>query len=320
MTILYETEVKLMLYIKLDENMELVITKNEPIYRGDHMNQKITYLIPVMVGDIDMLTATVYLSFIRADGTADVALLVREDEPYNERYYQYHLPITTTLSRFPGEVCTFLQIFAGSPRHPAVAKSGECILRVLDSRNMDEYITDRNLRLIYEMQRYMEDKVEKAETALNERIDQTNKNVDAKADNIVFNAEDSTIQLVSTVRTVNEETGEEETAIVPLGDPIFVRADTARGIANMEINADGDLIVTFEDEETQNMGRVVGRDGAVYVPHIDEHKVLTFTIDTNPGTEPPPPVDLDPNDEWGEIGDGGMDSPGVVTSYVWESM
>lgn len=309
-----------MLYIKLDESMNLVITKNEPIYRGDHMNQKITYLIPITVGDIDMLTATVYLSFIRADGTADIALLVREEEPYNERYYQYHLPVTSTLSRFPGEICTFLQIFSGPPRCPVVAKSGECMLRVMDSKNMDEYITDRNLRMVYEMQRYMEDKVEKVESTLNERIDKTDKNVDAKADNIVFDEENSTIQLVSTVKTVNEETGEEEASTILLGDPIFVRADTARGIINMEINADGDLIVTFDDETTQNLGHVIGRDGVVYVPHIDEHKVLTFTIETEPGEELPPPVDMNPNDEWSDMGDEGMESPGRKTTYVWEDM
>lgn len=309
-----------MLYIKLDESMNLVITKNEPIYRGDHMNQKITYLIPVMVGDIDMLAATVYLSFVRADGTADIALLVREEELYNERYCQYRLPVTTTLSRFPGEVCTFLQIFSGPPMHPIIAKSGECILRIQDSRNMDEYITDRNLRMIYEMQRYMEDKVEKIEATLNERIDKTNENTDTKANGLVFNAEDSTIQLVSNVEIKDEDgssTGSFEQ--IPLGDPIFVRADAAREIDDIGINADGDLIVTFDNKETHNLGHVVGRDGAVYVPHVDEHKVLTFTVETESG-KTPEPVDLNPNDEWSGIDDGGMDSPGIKTSYVWGDM
>lgn len=308
-----------MIYIMLDENMNLVMTKNEPIYRGDHLNQKITYLIPITVGDIDMLRATVYLSYIRADGTADIALLVREDEPYNERYYQYHLPVTSTLSRYAGEICTFIQIFSGPPRHPIIAKSGECMLRVIDSKNMDEYISDRNLRLIYEMQRYMEDKVEKAEAALNERIDKTDEVVAAKADNIIFNEEDSTIQLVSTIPVLDEEGNIVELRQIPIGNPIFVRADTARGIINMEINEDGDLIVTFDDEETQNLGKVVGKDGAIYVPHIDAHKVLTFTIETEPG-EIPDPVDLNPNDEWVEMDDGGMDSPGSETDYVWEDM
>lgn len=47
-----------MIYIKLDDSMNLVITVNEPIYRGDNLNQKIIYLIPLQVGEIDMLTAT----------------------------------------------------------------------------------------------------------------------------------------------------------------------------------------------------------------------------------------------------------------------
>lgn len=308
------------MYIKLDNNMNLGITVNEPIYRGDRLYNKIIFLIPITVGDIDMLAATVYLSYIRADGTADIALLVRMDEKYNESYYQYTLPITSTMTRYAGEICSWIQIYAGSARNPMVAKSGECILRILDSKNMDEYISDRNLRLIYEMQRYMEDRVEQAEMALNERIDKTDEIVAAKADNIKFNVEDSTIQLVSTIEVKDEEgnpTGEFEQ--MPLGDPIFVRADTSRGIADMYINESGELVVTFEDDTTQNLGVVVGRDGSVYVPHVDEHKILTFTIE-NEALEVPDPVDLNPSDEWSNIGDTGIDYPGGKTEYVWENI
>lgn len=309
-----------MFYIKLDSEMNLVVTSKEAIYRGDHLNQKIIYLIPFQVGDIDMMTATVYLSYIRADGTADIVLLKRMDEDYNETYHQYTFPVTCTLTRYAGEICSWLQIYSGPAKHPVVAKSGECILHVIGSKNMDEYISDRNLSLIYQMQRYMEDKVEKAETVLNERIDKTDEAVAAKADNIVFHEEDSTIQLVSTVAIKDEEgnpTGEFEQ--IPLGDPIFVRADTSKGILDMVINELGELVVTFDDETTQNLGKVIGKDGSVYVPHVDAHKVLTFTIETEPG-EPPEPVDLNPNNEWSDMEDGGMDAPGGESTYVWESM
>lgn len=309
-----------MFYIKLDKDMNLAPTTMEPIYRGDHMNRKITFLIPTTVGDINMMTATVYLSYIRADGTADIVLLDREDEPYNESYLQYKLPITTTLSRYAGQICTWLQIYSGPPRHPTIAKSGECILQVLGSKNMDEYISDRNLSLIYMMQRHMEDKIEKAENTLSERIDNTDKMVAAKADNIIFNEEDSTIQLVSTVEIKDEDgnlTGEFEQ--LPLGDPIFVRADTSLGITNMEIDTDGNLVVTYSDESIQNLGRVVGKDGVVYVPHVSERKVLTFTIENKAGMIPDP-VDLNPRDEWGDLGNGSVNSSGLSASYEWEGM
>ncbi len=54
--------------------------------------------------------------------------------------------------------------------------------------------------------------------------------------------------------------------------------------------------------------------GKTYVPHIDEHNVLTFTLEDNP-TDIPDPVDLNPFDEWSEI-----DESEAASDYVWESM
>lgn len=308
-----------MFYIKLDEGMNLVVTSREAIYRGDHLNRKLTYLLPLQVGDIDIGTTAVYLSYIRADGTADIDLLNRQEELYNESYYQFTMPITSKLTRYAGPVTTFLTIYAGSYNRPRISKSGECILHIQASTNMDDVITDHNLSLIYSMQRQMEDKVEKAEATLTERIDKTDEVVAAKADNIIFNEEDSTVQLVSTIPVLDEEGNIVEFKQLPLGDPIFVRTDTARNISNMEINKDGDLIVIFDDDGIQNLGNVVGKDGVVYVPHVDAHKVLTFTIETEPG-EIPDPVDLNPDDEWSDMYDDGMDSSGGETDYIWEDM
>lgn len=309
-----------MFYIKLDESMNLVVTSREPLYRGDHLCRKLTYLLPLQVGDIDIGASAVYLSYIRADGTADIDLLNRQEELYNESYYRFTMPVTSKLTRYAGPVTTFLTIYAGPYNAPFIAKSSECILHIQASTNMDDVITDHNLSLIYSMQRQMEDKVEKAEAALNERIDKTDEIVARKADNILFDKENSTIQLVSTVPVIDEEgnpTGEFEQ--IPLGDPIFVRTDTSRNIVNMEINAEGELIVTYDNDETKNLGNVVGKDGVVYVPHVDEHKILTFTIEDGAG-EIPDPVDLNPNDEWVDMGDDGMDSPGGESDYVWEEM
>lgn len=91
------------------------------------------------------------------------------------------------------------------------------------------------------------------------------------------------------------------------------------GIASLEINKNGELIVSLDDGRVKNLGRIVGEDGAVYVPHIDEHKILTFTIEKDP-SEIPPPVDLNPNDEWNDIGEDGIESPGLQTDYVWEDI
>lgn len=120
-----------------------------------------------------------------------------------------------------------------------------------------------------------------------------------KADNILFDEENSTIQL-----TANG---------MPVGEPVYVCTNTGLGITDMKITLDGELLVFFDNDSVKNLGKVVGNDGMVYVPHIDEHKILTFTQEKDPAE--PPSADLNPNDEWGEIVENG-----VVTDYVWENI
>lgn len=149
-----------MFYIKLDDNMDLVITVREPIYRGDNLNQKIRYLLPFKVEDIDILTAYVYLNYIRADGTPDVVPLERLEDRYNESYYQFTFPVEHKFTRYAGEICTWLQIYTGDPSNPITAKSGECVIRVQDSKDIDDYIGDTVLTAIYKLHKEVDDKAD----------------------------------------------------------------------------------------------------------------------------------------------------------------
>lgn len=282
-----------MLYIKLDGDMSLVITVNEPIYRGDNLSQKITYLIPTVVGEIDMLTASVFLSYVRADGVADVVVLDRSETPYNESYFQYTFPINCKLSKYPGEVCTWIQIYSGTPSNPVIAKTGECMLQVQESKNMDDYLCDHQMTALYQLTHTMNTAIEDMNNTIENAIEN-------KADNIIFNPEDSTIQLSANG--------------VPVGDKIVVNTNTGAVVTNAGISSDNELILTFNDGTVKNLGSVMGKDGAVYVPHISERKVLTFAIEDEPG-EIPEPVDLNPNDEWSEI-----EGDEVVSDYIWEPM
>ena len=44
---------------------------------------------------------------------------------------------------------------------------------------------------------------------------------------------------------------------------------TYEGVVDCEINDAGELIATFTDGTTKNLGKVVGEDGGVYVPHAN---------------------------------------------------
>lgn len=304
-----------MMYIKLATDMSLNITVWSPIYRGDNLSSKITYLIPFTVGEIDMAAAAVYLNYVRADGTADIVLLKREDDNYNESYYQYTLPITSNLSRYAGTICTWLQIMAGPPSSPIVAKSGECALQILASKSMDEYIDDRHLSMVYNIQKKMEEELQRQEEEIQKqgeeltaRIDENAEAITTKADNVTYDPETKILRLTSN----GEPIGDEVTVVLEDGSVV---------LKSVTINDDGELILTFDDGVTRNMGVVVGKDGGVYVPNIDEHSVLTFTFEetVDPEQTTIGPIDLNPNDEWSDI-DSEESSETTKTSYIWENM
>lgn len=185
-----------MIYIKLDDDMNLIVTQNEPIYRGDNLNQKIIYLIPEMIGEIDALNATLFLCYVRADNVADIVTLERMDGKYNDAYYQYALPVTCRMSKCAGSVCSWLSIMSGSVNNPRIAKSGECVLVVEESKNMDDYICDHQLSAIYALQKQV------AETDAS--VDALDDALGQKGDTLCYDTDKQTLQLMSEGKPVGE--------------------------------------------------------------------------------------------------------------------
>lgn len=89
-------------------------------------------------------------------------------------------------------------------------------------------------------------------------------------------------------------------------------ATSGASIIDVSISDDDEMIVKYSDGTAKNLGKVSGQDGQVYVPHISDHKILSFTVESEP-TDVPEPVDLNPNDEWADIDGGSSD-------YIWEPL
>lgn len=185
-----------MLYIKLNEDMSLTVTANEPIYRGDNLSRKAAFLIPATVGEVDMLTSAVFLTYIRADGTPDIEILERGEEAYNEDYYRYTFPITSRLSAFAGEVVLWLEIYSGEQTPPVIAKSGECVLRVRQSRCTGELISNGKMTALYQMYAKL--------TEQGAQIEDINEELSGKADGLIYDAENETLQLSSGGEEIGE--------------------------------------------------------------------------------------------------------------------
>ena len=155
-------EVKSLFYIKLEEDMKLVITVREPIYRGDNLNQNIIYLIPTTVGDIDIASSRLYLNCVFSDGIPEITELERMDSMYNESYYQYTLPVTCNLTRIEGNVCTWIDFRTGPSDDQIISKSGECILNILPSKDIDDYVDDSTMFTLYQVQTDLGDHIKHA--------------------------------------------------------------------------------------------------------------------------------------------------------------
>lgn len=151
-----------MTYITLSTDMSLRITKSTAIYRGDNLNTAIAFLLPKKIDNIDLQTATVFLSYIRADGEPDMVILENAGG-YDLNFYSYVLPVTCKLSRYSGQVCMWLQICDGNSHYPIISKTGECTIRIHESKSLDNCIGDHQLIAMYQLKRQYDSMAEKME-------------------------------------------------------------------------------------------------------------------------------------------------------------
>lgn len=124
---------------------------------------------------------------------------------------------------------------------------------------------------------------------LTAQIDNLN---ESKADNIVLDTDNNTIQL-----TANG---------TPIGDTIDY---TSCGIKSFDVDENDNITITLLNGRVIELGNIPGASGATFTPHISEDKILTWTCDKD--LPVPDPVDLNPFDEWEDEGELGSD-------YIWE--
>lgn len=142
-----------MIYIKLDQMMNLTITRNGPVHRGDNLFQTLIFLIPVRLNGIDVRNTDVTLSYIRQDGTADIVALEQMDEMYNDDYCQYSLPVTTDITKYAGKIRAWLVIVekAFEAEDSVIAKSDECVIHVTDSEDLTSLFDEEKTEALFQI-------------------------------------------------------------------------------------------------------------------------------------------------------------------------
>ena len=275
-----------MVTIKMEQDKSLVITHKPILHQYEHKADQIVFLLPPNIDSIDLDNANVIARFILPSGMGMTKGLARKEELYQD-YAQYVTSLTSVMTAEPGEieVCLSIVDYQGT----VVLRSSPAFLRILPSMSSDELLEEGQLDQL--------DWLTVQLARMESKVDET---AEQKADNIIFDAETNTIQL-----TANG---------IPIGDKIYVCTDTGECITDIVITDDGDMVLHFSDGSEKNIGSVVDGSGAVYVPHIDDRKILTFTVEDKPAGVPDP-VDLNPFDEWSDI-----DDSHIRSDYIWEEM
>lgn len=137
--------------ILLNDDKSLVATAPQVIYQNENAADSLRFLLPETLDDVPIKDSTIFVSYIRSDNRADVDRLSPLPELYNG-YLDYHLKVASRITKVPGKVCLFLQIYHGDPNSPTVMKSGEHELVITAAKNMDHYIADIQVSALYRMQ------------------------------------------------------------------------------------------------------------------------------------------------------------------------
>ena len=122
------------MYIKLEDDMTLVITVPGTLRRGDNMNQQIIFLIPNQIGEIDTSAADIVCKCVTPYGFLTMPALTHLAESYNDLYEQYTLDVTDDMTECAGSDYLWLEITDLSERK---AITSECVLTVEETREVN---------------------------------------------------------------------------------------------------------------------------------------------------------------------------------------
>lgn len=154
--------------IILTDDKELIATQTQPVYVGENLSETVQFILPATIEDVKLDTATVFLSYVKQDGTGDLDTLTRIGD-YDTTHYSYCFPIDSKVTKHAGNLCMWLIIYSGSPCSPTVTKSSEYMFVVSPSRDTSDMI-DSSVTAIYKLKAQIDDIVNNQIPALEEQI------------------------------------------------------------------------------------------------------------------------------------------------------
>lgn len=284
--------------ILVTQNNELVVSQKERIMQRSKLVDNLHFLVEPIYKNIQMdgFTATLeYLLPISREYKTEN--LVLEPTLY-KNMLEYKLPFDTNLTKEPGKIevqltFTRVEMDAEGQVKQMVRKTSPCKIDIIPISAWSDIIADSSLSAL-------DQRLVQLDLLASQLSDMGQYIFENKADNIIYNESDSTIQL-----TANGS---------PIGNKVTISASGMNAIQKILLDKDGNLVAIYTDESEEVIGKVNGTDCVgVYVPSLVEPDKLTFTLQKEPNASQIV-VDIDRTNEWGTPDNMG------VTSYVWEQL
>lgn len=285
--------------ILVTDSNELVASVKERIMQRSKLVDNLHFLVNPSYKGIDMSTFTVTMEYVLpVSREYKTETLVKSADLYKDML-EYKLPMDTNLTKEAGKVemqLTFTKVGmdADGNVQQQVRKTSTCTVTIIPITAWSDVVPDNALSAL-------DQRILALDAYVGQLMDLEQYNFENKADNIVYNEDDSTIQL-----TANE---------VPIGDKIVISTDVAnvRAIESIEIDAEHNLIAKYTDGSVEIIGKVSDKCPGVYVPSFVDPDKLVFTLQDEP-VDTEIKIDINRDNEWSTEDDAG------TTNYIWETL
>lgn len=284
--------------ILLNETNELITSVKERIMQRSKLVDNLHFLVDPIYKGLDMTDFTVMMEYLLPISREyKTEILVKSKAMYKDKL-EYKLPLDTNITKEHGNVelqLTFIKVELGADGTSTqmVRKTSPTVLTILPISAWSDIIADSAL------------------TALDQRLIQTQAMLEAvndmnmylndnKADDIAYDKETQTLQLMANGRLIGEG--------VNIG---YV----GTSVVSIEVDESGNMIVNYSNGNSENIGKA-GSSSCVgiYIPSYSEDGIMRFTL-KNDAEEPVYEFDIDRSNDWTEI--DGIESK---TNYIWEEI
>lgn len=288
--------------ILLNESNELVTTVKERIMQRSKLVDNLHFLVDQTYKGISMADFTVMMEYILpVSREYKTEILVKSEELYKQML-EYKLPFDTCLTKEAGKIevqLSFVKVDLDESGNSIqrVRKTSKAVIDIVPISAWSNIIPDSALTAL-------DQRLIMVDAMLNAANEMTQELYETKADNVVYDESTQCLQL-----TANGQ---------PIGDKIVLNVTSANDnvcVKFIEVDEDGNLIVTYSNGATENVGKTASDVvSGIYIPDVSEDGIMTMTLSQNVG-EPKYSWDINPFNDWHEI--NGVEKE---STYMWEQL